>query len=300
MRPLPPLRERSVEVDGLVTRVAEAGSGSSGEPVLLVHGSGPANAGIFTWRPVLPGLAAHRRLVVVDMPGYGRSAPLPVDDTPANVALHLVRLLDELGIDRAAVVGHSRGGRIAAELAIAAPERVDRLVVVGAGSVAPGGHVTDDGGWTAPALALVRWGQDGDTSFSSLRAAYRTQLVRPENLPDDELLETYEQARRDGVLTHFVEQMNRIDPLTFYHRSTVDEFRAALPGLRMPTLLVWGREDTCSPYRKAVPLVDMIPDVELLVLPDCEHFVMMDRPEAFVSALNAWLDRAARVLTPTR
>jgi pimeloyl-ACP methyl ester carboxylesterase len=288
-----PGESAAIDVDGLPTFVTQLGSG---EPLLLIHGSGPGNAGFFSWAPVLEQLAEEFRVLVVDMPGYGRSAPLRVADTPANVGRHLVRLLDVLGHQTANVIGHSRGGRIACELVINAPERVDRLVVVGSGSVAPGGHVSADGGWTAPALALVKWGADGDLGYESFRDAYLTQVVRPENLPDDWLRKAYDDAAALGVLEYFVEQMALHDPLTFYHQEDAAVFQQKLRGIVAPTLVLWGREDTCSSYERAVPLVEVIRTAELVILPDCEHFITMDRPEAFVSHVLAFLRRPAENL----
>ncbi|WP_214109385.1 alpha/beta fold hydrolase [Acrocarpospora catenulata] len=281
---------RVVEVDGVATSVIELGSG---HPLLLVHGSGPAISSYFSFQAVTGELAKDFRLILVDMPGYGGSAPIPGPDTPPNVARHLVRVLDVLGYGAVHVAGHSRGGRIACELAVLAPERVTRLIVIGSGSVAPGGHVGEDGGWTAPALALTRWGSDGDISFESLSDAYMTQVLRKENLPERWLRAAYEEAAESGRLEHFVRAMNVNDPLAFYHQKNAQEFHDKLARLSTPTLVLWGREDTCSPYQKAVPLVDLMKNIDLVILPECEHFVMMDRPRAFVGVTREFLLRPA-------
>src|SRR5262249_31396928 len=105
---------RVVEIEGVETWYCERGSGA---PLLLIHGSAPGIDTATAWAPILDDLAAHRRTIIVDAPGYGRSQMLPVADTPRNVALHLVKLLDSLAIDELVVAGHSRGGRIATELA---------------------------------------------------------------------------------------------------------------------------------------------------------------------------------------
>lgn len=281
----------SATVNGVATHWFEEGDG---DPLLLVHGSGPGIDGEITWRPILPALAARHRTIVVDAPGYGRSDMLDVPDTPANVAAHLVALLDHLGIDRLPVVGHSRGGRIACELALASPERVSRLVVVCAGSVAPGGHLTDDGGFTESAISLVRYGADGDPSLDKFKAAYRSMVVVPEHLPDDLL----ERAHAEFMATRYEEYVRRMvdfDPLAFYHRESAQAFAERLRGLAVPTSVVWGREDLTSAYQRAVPLLDLVPDLELHVLPRCGHFAQMDRP---VALANLILDFVARDRAP--
>jgi pimeloyl-ACP methyl ester carboxylesterase len=274
-------QSRIVEIDGVATCFSERGSGA---PLLLVHGSAPGIDGAMAWDPILDDLAAHRRAIVVDAPGYGRSEMLPVDDTPRNVALHLVKLLDALAIDELVVVGHSRGGRIATELAFAIGPRMTRLIVVCSGSVAPGGHVGDDGEWTPSALALVRFGADGDTSLETFKTAYRTTVARPSNIPDDILEDIYERfvaTRLDEYLRRMVE----LDPLAFYHREDAAAFQSKLQTLPMPVSVVWGREDETSSYRRAVELLEIIPDIELHVLPRCGHFPQYDRPDALAALL---------------
>jgi pimeloyl-ACP methyl ester carboxylesterase len=145
---------RTVDIDGIRTRYHDLGSG---EPVVLIHGSSPGNDGEFAWAPMAPALA-RQRLIVVDAPGYGDSDMLPVADTPGNVGLHLGKLLDEIGIGPLAVVGHSRGGRIAVEMVAAFPERVTRLAIVCSGSVNPQGHTADDGRWNRAATVIVGFG----------------------------------------------------------------------------------------------------------------------------------------------
>jgi len=278
---------RIVEIDGVETWYAERGSGA---PLLLVHGSGPGIDAAMAWDPILDDLAAHCRTIVVDAPGYGRSQMLPEADTPRNVALHLVKLLDALAIDELVVAGHSRGGRIAAELAFAIGPRMARLIVVCSGSVAPGGHLTDDGEWTPSALALVRFGADGDTSLETFKAAYRTTVAEPLNIPDDVLEDVYERfigTRLDEYLRRMVE----LDPLAFYHDEDAAVFQSKLRALPMPVSVIWGREDETSSYRRAVELLEIIPDVELHVLPRCGHFPQYDRPAALAALL---VDFAAR------
>lgn len=275
-------------LNGVATYWFEEGDG---DPLLLVHGSGPGLDGELTWRPVMPALAERYRTIVVDAPGYGRSDMLKVPDTPANVAAHLVALLDELGIDRVPIVGHSRGGRIACELAFAAPERLTHLVVICAGSVAPGGHLDDDGGFTASALALVRYGADGDASLETFKAAYRSMVVAPEHIPDELL----ERAYDEFMATRYDEYLRRMvdfDPLAYYHQESTTAFEERLAGVRLPTSVIWGREDETSAYQRSVPLLDIVPDLELHVLPRCGHFAQMDRPVALANLILEFVGRA--------
>lgn len=124
-----------LSINGLMLNVEEAGSGP---PLLLLHGFTGSHA---TWQRHQPRLAAHFRLIALDLPGHGQSeAP----GEPGRYDLtfceqDLVSLLDRLGIERAAVLGYSMGGRVALHFAIHRPERVSGLVLESAtpGLVSP-------------------------------------------------------------------------------------------------------------------------------------------------------------------
>ena len=108
-------------------------STGEGSPLLLIQGLGYGRWG---WEPIVPGLAARHRVVSFDNRGIGGSDKPEGPYTAAQMAGDALQVLDEAGIERAHVLGASLGGMIAQELAVAAPERVDRLVL---GCTTPGG-----------------------------------------------------------------------------------------------------------------------------------------------------------------
>ena len=215
-------------IDGVKTFYTERGAGA---PLLLIHGSGPGIDGAMTWDPIVDDLAGFRRTIVVDAPGYGESELLPVADTPPTSHVTWSPCSTLWPSIEVAVVGHSRGGRIASELAFAIGERVTRLIIVCAGSVAPGGHLTDDGEWTPSALALVRFGADGDTSLETFKAAYRTTVAEPQNIPDEVLEDVYERFMATR-LDEYLRRMVELDPLAFYHLDDADLFQSSLGSCR--------------------------------------------------------------------
>ncbi|MBA3416015.1 MAG: alpha/beta fold hydrolase, partial [Chloroflexia bacterium] len=133
-RPTPPEPDREwrrIEIGGAGIAYRVVGAGP---PVVLVHGL--AGSGRWWERNVGP-LSARFQVFVVDLPGFGGNrvgAPFALVETPALLAAWL----DRLGLGRVAVVGHSMGGRVAAELAADAPERVARLVLVAAAIIPAG------------------------------------------------------------------------------------------------------------------------------------------------------------------
>jgi pimeloyl-ACP methyl ester carboxylesterase len=281
--------DRVIQLDGVRTKYRDSGVGDA---VLLIHGSSPGLDGEFAWGPVLPALTGRFRAIVPDAPGYGQSNMLAVADTPENVGRHLVRLLDEIGVDRVAVIGHSRGGRVAVEIAAAIPERVSRLAIVCSGSVAPQGHVSDDGRYTGPASAILAFGADGDASFESFCRIRRGSVFDARSMPD-ELLRPYYDRFIATRLDEWVERMKAFDPLAFYHSIDSESFLEKVRGLRMPTTVVCGREDRIGSWTKSLPLIDLIEDVEFHVLPRCGHFPQLERPAALGAILVDFLGRAA-------
>src|SRR5512139_2501550 len=121
-------RSEFVEVAGVRTHVLRGGRGA---PLLVLH----PEFGAKQWSPYHDRLAQHFRVVAPDHPGFGDSERPEWLDDMNDVVFHYVDLLDALKLGRVAVVGTSLGGWIAAELAVAHPARIDRLVLVGAGGL---------------------------------------------------------------------------------------------------------------------------------------------------------------------
>ncbi|MGH3756678.1 alpha/beta fold hydrolase [Actinophytocola sp.] len=278
-----------IDVDGVRTHIgADIGTG---QPVLLVHGSGPGNTGMMSWAPLLPRLPDYR-LIVADLPGYGRSEPMAVPDEPANVARHLSRLCAALQVSDVAVVGHSRGARVAIELAAAFPDLVSRLVGFGAGSIAPDGHLALDGnGYTAQVSRLVGFGVTTDNSLANFMTVWRGEVYHPDRLDNEWLTASYEHFVHDGQMDRYLRRMSDSDVLTFYHRHNAAEFRERMRSIRQPCLMVFGREDANSPYQRALPLIDTIQDVEFHLFSKCGHFVQFDRPAELAGLIGSFLAR---------
>src|SRR6476661_9172829 len=162
--------QRTISAAGKEIFVAEAGSGP---PVVLLHGGGPGASGLSNFSRNIDALAEHFRVIVPDLPGYGRSVKGVDQDDPFGYLADMIRgLLDELGIDTAHLIGNSYGGAAALRLALDTPRRVGRLVLMG-----PGGIGTTRGVPTAGLKRLLSYyGGDGP-SREKLETLIRTYLV---------------------------------------------------------------------------------------------------------------------------
>ena len=149
------LTERTVTVNGKPIFAAETGSGPA---VVMLHGGGPGASGVSNYSRNIDALAEHFRVIVPDMPGYGRSVKGVDQDDPFGYLADMIRgLLDELGVDTAHLIGNSYGGAAALRLALDTPHRVGKLVLMG-----PGGVGTTRGVPTAGLKSLLSYyGGDG-------------------------------------------------------------------------------------------------------------------------------------------
>ena len=177
------MTERTMRVNGKEIFVAETGTGA---PVVLLHGGGPGASGVSNYSRNIAALAQHFRVVVPDMPGYGRSAKgVDRSDPFGYLADHIRGVLDELGINRAHLVGNSYGGTCALRLALDTPQRVDRLVLMG-----PGGVGTTRGLPTAGLKSLLAYYGGEGPNLEKLSTFIRSYLVFDGDAVPDELIES--------------------------------------------------------------------------------------------------------------
>ncbi|MBQ6640516.1 MAG: alpha/beta fold hydrolase [Saccharopolyspora sp.] len=274
---------RELATDQGVLRYHEAGEGP---PLLLLHGSGPGVTGWRNFRGNLPRFAERFRCLVLEFPGFGVSDP--TDQHPMLAAGDAVlRFLDGLGLDQVDVIGNSMGGLVATRVAIAAPERVRRLVTIGG----VGAQLLSPG--PGEGIKLLAEFTDEPTREKLVR--WLRSMVHDQSLVTEELVEqrwaqatdpdTLAAARRmysSKALARQAEAMAASDAPPYWSQ---------LHKVRARTLLTWGRDDRVSPLDMALVPMRTIPAAELHVFPDCGHWVMIEQQEAFESAVLAFLGR---------
>jgi pimeloyl-ACP methyl ester carboxylesterase len=277
--------QRWVTVDGQPVNTIELGPERStgGQPVVFVHGL----AGSWpNWLEQLPVFAREHRVLTLDLPGFGHS-PMPAKPISiSGYARLLDRLLGQLGIDAAAVVGNSMGGFIAAELAIAFPQRVERLVLVSAAGIST--YDNRPGMRVLPVLrraqrvleASSAWvASKSDTVVRRARlreAALNVVVSHPGRLPAALAAEQVRGAGKPGFLP-------ALQAIFEY------DFRERLPEIACPTLIVWGDRDRVVPLRDADVFAELIPDARKVVYADTGHVAMLERPAAFNALVKDFL-----------
>lgn len=265
----------SIVAAGIRTNYHDVGSGA---PVLLIHGSGPGVSAWANWRLVMPELARQARVIAPDMVGFGFT------DRPADVRYDMdnwvgqaIGLLDALGIEQTDLVGNSFGGALALALAIRAPQRVRRLVLMG--SVGVPFQIT-------PGLDAV-WGYT--PSIETMRRlldlfAYDRKLVN-----DELALLRYEASIRPGFQESFAAMFPAPRQRWVDAMASPEE---AIRALSHETLVIHGREDQVIPLSNSVTLAHWIPSSQLHVFGHCGHWTQIEHAARFAQLVGNFLAEA--------
>lgn len=269
------LTEHSVTVAGKPMFVAETGSGSA---VVMLHGGGPGASGVSNYSRNIDALAQQFRVIVPDMPGYGRSAKGVDQSDPFGYLADMIRgVLDQLGLATAHLVGNSYGGAAALRLALDTPHRVDKLVLMG-----PGGIGTTRGAPTTGLKSLLSYyGGDGP-SRAKLEAFIRNYLVYDGASVPDELIDLRYAASIDPEVVADPPLRRPSGPMALRTLWRMDLTRdARLKHLQTPTLVLWGRDDKVNRPAGGPMLANRMPNAELMITSRTGHWMQWERAELF-------------------
>ncbi len=276
---------RTVQVDGQPVHLLEAGAGD-GPPLLLVHGAS-GGAGWF-WRNV-PALAAHRRVLLPDLPGFGlswRPAGRP-EVSYEWYGAFLGRLLDALDVPLVDAAGLSLGGAAVAHLALSRPGKVRRLVLIAAAALGP------EIGYPFKLMAVPGLGElmmRPDPSL--LRRFHEGFLYGRPGWADDEML--YYDYASQAVPGSVRTLLSMLRPEGRFHRVVLRGQREAavterLSELRLPTLVLWGERDRIFPASHGREAARRIRGASLEILPGLGHMPHFEAPERVNRELLAFL-----------
>lgn len=263
---------RTIDVNGIRTNLHDIGSG---QPVMLIHGSGPGVTAWANWRLVMPELSKHYRVLAPDMLGFGFTER--PTNTQCNVdrwVNHAIGILDALDIEQCDLVGNSFGGGIALALAIRHPKRVRRLILMG--SVGVPFILT-------PGLDAV-WGYS--PSLTTMKGLLDI-FAYDRNLVTDELAELrYEASIRPG----FHEAFSSMFPAP--RQRWVDALaskEADIRAIQHETLIMHGREDLIIPLHTSQKLFEWIPKSQLHLFGQCGHWTQIEHAARFSTLVSDFL-----------
>ena len=255
-------RLRAVELSAGRVRVAEVGDGP---PLLLVNGIG---ASLEMWRPFARRLCAERRLIMFDVPGTGGSGRLRKPLRMPGMARLVVEMLDELGYDQVDVLGYSWGGAVAQQLAMDAPRRVRRLVLV---ATSPGR------GGKPPSLRVIAL---MSTPLQFLSDSYLTRIA-----PLVFGGKLFRSGAGRGAAKSFGQPPSHLGYAQQMYAISGWTSLPWLSRLRVPALVVSGADDPLVPLKNARLLAGRIPHAQVRIIPDGGHLWLLefaDRSAALV------------------
>ena len=273
---------RFVDINGVTVHYKETGQG---EPVfILLHGFGASE---FSWREVMEPLSSSGRVIAYDRPAFGLTER-PLDgnwtgtnpySVQGNVEL-LDGLMNELGVEKAILVGNSAGGEVAAAYALEHPERVQGLVLVD--PAVDGGRFPQ---WAVSVMALPQIRNLAPLLVRSIAGEMGNDTIRQAwHDPSRIDPEVYQGYRRPLKANNWDKALYE-----FTIAGKTDNYSGRLADLTMPVLVVTGDDDRIVPTGQSIQLSREIPGAELVVLKDCGHVPQEECPDQFMTSVQAFV-----------
>jgi pimeloyl-ACP methyl ester carboxylesterase len=266
-----------VTADGISTHYHEAGEG---DPVVLLHGSGPGVSAWANWQHTIPALAKTSRVLAFDLVGYGATErPETIRYSLRSWTDHVWAVLDALGLDRVSVVGNSLGGRLALQMAEDDSSRLNKIVLMGS----PGVGMTVTEG-----LKALRGYEPSPENMRALLTGYFA--VDKSIITDDLVRIRYEASAAPGA--HEAYRLMYFDPR--HDGSNLAITQEQVRAVTVPTLLVHGREDQVVPPEVSWTMVNLLPDADLHLFARCGHWTQIERAAEFNALVADFLTGGAR------
>ncbi|MEU3100218.1 alpha/beta fold hydrolase [Streptomyces griseoflavus] len=285
--PQPPTREstsRFVTVGGTRLHYHEAGTGP--EVLLCVHGGAPGASGWGNFGANMAELSRHARVLIVDLPGYGRSGTIDLAGGKYRpYADVFAAMLTELGVERATVVGLATGGAVALAMALHHAERVDRLVLASSAGGVPLFSTTPSEGQKA-----IRSYYAGEgPSREKMRAYLRMMMYDPALVTDELVEERYRESVAGGEGRRAGAESAGVPAEPLWRE---------LGRITAPTLIVWGTENRVQGFDNALFLLRQIPDAQLHLFKRTGLWVPYERAGEFTRLVLGFLAGRPAVPAP--
>lgn len=284
------LRSRYVSVNGCMTHYTE--SGNDGAVIVALHGGGPGASGEAGMVPLMRSMSPEFRIIAPDsIGGFGRTDP----HAPAPYGLqsrvdHLASFVDAIGLKRFTLLGNSQGAWVAARYGAMRPDRLDRLVLIGTMTVAMAMGLPEQ---DTPGMRSF---QAYDGSRDGMRALLKELVYNPAVITEELVDLRQASATRPGARDSFLAgaagtRYLQNDPVL----RTQFDLRSALPALTaaVPTLVLWGEDDTFAPVEMARNLEPLLPAARFNYVSQAGHQLQNDQPAACAELLTSFMQTPA-------
>ncbi|MER3630821.1 MAG: hypothetical protein C4325_00495 [Blastocatellia bacterium] len=269
-------KSKFVSVDGIRLHYQEFCSPPTVADVILIHGF---TASVYAWRSVAPMLAAAGlRVIALDLPGFGYSErPRIFDYSIASQSRIVERFMNRLGIGAPALVGSSYGGAVAAMLALDYPERVGKLILVS--------PVTNDNPKRRLVMRLAAVPGIGEiiTPFLADSISFHRRQMEKALAPANHRLITSD--RLEAIRRPLAAADAHNSLLATARNWSAERIEQDAELLNQPTLIIWGEDDRIIPIENGYRLHNKLLRSRMVVIRDCGHVPMEEKPEVFVSVV---------------
>lgn len=271
--------------------------GNNEETIVLLHGGGPGASTRSNFEYNLPELGEHYRLVLIDLPGYGKSGPATQaarESAFAYYAKVVAAVLDDLDIHRVSLIGNSLGGGVAFRFANLYPERTIRLVLLGPAGVcypvfSPSGRIHASLGERSRAVLH-------NPTPETMRAFLAEMVYDRTVITDDVITERLAALslagdRENSTSPIFAMWMEAKDGVVRFNPADFECWRDC-SRVAAPTLLIWGRDDHFNPVDGALYPLQYMPNAQLHVFGRCGHWAQVEHRREFDAAVLDFIGQA--------
>lgn len=266
-----------VPLQGMQVHLRDEGPRTDPQPIVLLHGT---SASLHTWDGWAAALKGQRRVIRMDLPGFGLTGPMPDGDYRlTRYVSFVIALLDQLGVQQAVLAGNSFGGNLAWKIAVDHPQRVSKLVLVDAAGY-PFDPASMPIGFKIAQIPALRPMMEHTLPRSMIESSVRNVYGDPSKVTP-ELVDRYQELTlRSGNRSALVER---------FRQSPSGEFTAQIPQVRQPTLILWGAQDRLIPPDNALRFQRDIAGSRLVMFDALGHVPHEEDPEQTVAAVQAFL-----------
>jgi pimeloyl-ACP methyl ester carboxylesterase len=246
--------------------------------IVLVHGF---LSSTISFRQLLPDLTKEYKVIALDLPGFGQSEKSKSFIYKlSNLGQLIIDFLDKLNIQNAILIGHSMGGQICMHAAKKAPDRIDKLILLGCCSYVKRASRSLI---ACSYLPLFTWGmrswiQKKDIKQNLLSVLHDSKLVT------QEMIDGYSKPISEAA---FINSLIRL----LRHREG-DMSSEELREINQPVLMIWGKEDKVIPVKTGYRLKHDLPNAELIVYEKCGHLMMEEKPKEITTEIIRFIEKA--------
>jgi 2-hydroxy-6-oxonona-2,4-dienedioate hydrolase len=268
--------KKTVQTKEFKIEYYEAGQG---HPIIMLHGTGPGATGWSNFYPNVGPLSAKYRAIAMTFPGWGESSEFdPSMEPRTKVNARAVKLLmDELGLEKAALVGNSMGGMATQQFAVDYPDRISHAIMMG--SPAPGVNPLQPAGWSEGMQVLREaYAEPSPDNFKRLVRV----MVYDSSFVTDELV----QARSRAALANQTHLTNWLKPNAGALPSSLAD---DLQKVQTPTLIIHGHDDRTVPLEGGLRLLALMPNSRLVVFNHCGHWAQIEHADEFNKLVDLFI-----------